>query len=174
MTEIAMSDLQVFRGIAWQDLHPIGRLQFVKLAETLTLAYTGGATKTWFRPHMGYRSPVVQDGLYAQGRTKPGAKVTNAQGWESAHQYGLAVDFVPWQTMQHPLSEEQVQAIQDLGIALADSPEPKGRFIWTEGADWKFLKSRAEMHGLTVPIKWDRPHVEHPAWTVLKGRIRGG
>lgn len=34
-----------------------------------------------------------QDGLYAQGRTKPGKKVTNAKGGQSYHNYGLAFDF---------------------------------------------------------------------------------
>lgn len=42
-----------------------------------------------------YRSPSEQADLYAQGRTKPGKIVTNAQPGESAHNYGLALDFVP-------------------------------------------------------------------------------
>ena len=42
-----------------------------------------------------YRSPEEQDGLYAQGRTKPGKIVTNARGGESFHNYGCAFDFVP-------------------------------------------------------------------------------
>lgn len=33
-----------------------------------------------------------QDGLYAQGRTKPGLKVTNSKGGQSYHNYGLAID----------------------------------------------------------------------------------
>lgn len=32
--------------------------------------------------------------LYAQGRTKPGKKVTNAKAGSSFHNYGLAIDFV--------------------------------------------------------------------------------
>lgn len=42
-----------------------------------------------------YRSPEEQDALYAQGRTKPGPKVTNARAGQSAHQYRLAFDVVP-------------------------------------------------------------------------------
>ena len=42
-----------------------------------------------------YRSPEEQNGLYAQGRTKPGKIVTNARGGESFHNYGCAFDFVP-------------------------------------------------------------------------------
>ena len=41
-----------------------------------------------------WRSPERQRHLFAQGRTRPGNKVTFAQGWESYHQYGLAVDLV--------------------------------------------------------------------------------
>lgn len=41
----------------------------------------------------GYRSIVEQNALYAQGRTKPGKKVTNARGGDSWHNYGLAADY---------------------------------------------------------------------------------
>jgi peptidoglycan L-alanyl-D-glutamate endopeptidase CwlK len=41
-----------------------------------------------------YRSIKEQDDLYAIGRTKKGAKVTNAKGGQSIHNYGLAFDIV--------------------------------------------------------------------------------
>ena len=41
----------------------------------------------------GLRTIAEQDALYGQGRTKPGAIVTNARGGYSYHNYGLAVDF---------------------------------------------------------------------------------
>ncbi|WNS42862.1 M15 family metallopeptidase [Paenibacillus sp. MMS20-IR301] len=41
----------------------------------------------------GLRTCAEQEVLYAQGRTKPGAIVTNARGGYSYHNYGLAVDF---------------------------------------------------------------------------------
>lgn len=40
----------------------------------------------------GYRDSKEQTELYAQGRTKPGKRVTNAKPGESLHQYGLAFD----------------------------------------------------------------------------------
>ena len=40
----------------------------------------------------GLRTFAQQDALYAQGRTKPGNKVTNAKGGQSYHNYGLAFD----------------------------------------------------------------------------------
>lgn len=41
------------------------------------------------------RTVAEQDALYAQGRTKPGNKVTNAKGstYSSQHQFGVACDF---------------------------------------------------------------------------------
>jgi peptidoglycan L-alanyl-D-glutamate endopeptidase CwlK len=42
----------------------------------------------------GLRTIAEQDALYAQGRTKPGAKVTNARGGYSNHNFGVAIDFV--------------------------------------------------------------------------------
>lgn len=41
------------------------------------------------------RDYECQDALYAQGRTKPGKRVTNARGGYSFHNFGLAFDFVP-------------------------------------------------------------------------------
>ena len=41
-----------------------------------------------------HRSAEIQAGLYAQGRTAPGPKVTNARPWQSAHQYYEAVDII--------------------------------------------------------------------------------
>jgi len=49
-----------------------------------------------FRMFEGFRTPQRQAWLYAQGRSRPGAKVTNAEPWTSCHQYGLAADFVLW------------------------------------------------------------------------------
>lgn len=42
----------------------------------------------------GLRTYSEQTKLYEQGRSRPGPKVTNAQAGESAHNFGLAVDFV--------------------------------------------------------------------------------
>ncbi|WP_394120778.1 M15 family metallopeptidase [Planococcus donghaensis] len=41
----------------------------------------------------GYRSPEEQDGLHRQGRSASGSIVTHAEGGESYHNYGLAIDY---------------------------------------------------------------------------------
>ena len=42
-----------------------------------------------------YRDAESQAALYAQGRTAPGKKVTNARAGQSFHNYRCAFDFVP-------------------------------------------------------------------------------
>lgn len=42
-----------------------------------------------------YRDAESQNALYAQGRTAPGAKVTNAKAGQSWHNWRCAFDFVP-------------------------------------------------------------------------------
>ena len=42
-----------------------------------------------------YRDNESQNALYAQGRTSPGKKVTNAKAGQSWHNYRVAFDFVP-------------------------------------------------------------------------------
>jgi peptidoglycan L-alanyl-D-glutamate endopeptidase CwlK len=42
-----------------------------------------------------YRDGEAQDKLYAQGRTEPGKKVTNAKAGQSYHNWHVAFDFVP-------------------------------------------------------------------------------
>jgi peptidoglycan L-alanyl-D-glutamate endopeptidase CwlK len=49
-----------------------------------------------------FRDRASQDDIYAQGRTKPGMKVTNAQGGRSFHQYRCAFDFCPLDMKGNP------------------------------------------------------------------------
>lgn len=60
--------------------------EWVKACESAGLKVAIGET---------YRTVAEQDALYAQGRTKPGNRVTNARGssYSSQHQWGIAFDF---------------------------------------------------------------------------------
>lgn len=42
-----------------------------------------------------YRDGESQNAIYAQGRTKPGVRVTNAKAGQSFHNYRCAFDWVP-------------------------------------------------------------------------------
>ncbi len=69
-----------------KDLHPTlqrGAQELIK--RMAALGYPVGISAT-------YRDNEYQNTLYAQGRTKPGSIVTNAQGGESIHNYRLAFD----------------------------------------------------------------------------------
>jgi len=89
------------------------------------------------------RTIAYQNGLYAQGRTKPGKIVTKAKGGQSPHNFGYAVDLVP-------LDED-------------------GN-VWWECPNkyWKMLGEVSEGMGLTWGGHFksiiDYPHVEDPIW----------
>lgn len=127
-----------------RNLHPIAFDAFSELAIDLTEQVERGNTDTVFRVFEGYRSPMRQRFLYEQ---EP--RVTQANAWQSAHNFGLAVDFVPWvfKDGQHVWS-------------------------WADEHPWDFLKERAKIFGLHVPIAWDRGHVEHQAWRDHKWMLR--
>ncbi len=89
----------------------------------------------------GFRSVAEQDGLHAQGRTRPGPIVTNARGGSSWHNYGVAAD-----------------------IAFNNA---NGQPSWPNTANWTRYGQIAVSHGLEWGGNWhgiqDRPHIEyHP------------
>ena len=96
----------------------------------------------------GHRTFAEQDGLYAQGRTKPGKKVTNARGGQSNHNYGLAVDF----------------CIFENGQPNWNAPYEK----------WEAIGEAAEALGLEWGGRWksfrDLPHVQLPGLSVAQCR----
>lgn len=71
-----------------------------------------------------YRDNEEQDRLYAQGRTTPGGKVTNAKGGQSFHNYRVAYDVVPmrfgkpvWGTAK-PEDKAMWLKVGELGVAV--------------------------------------------------------
>lgn len=91
------------------------------------------------RVTQGLRTWAEQSALYAQGRTSPGAIVTNAEPGHSWHNYGLAVDLVPmteagqpdWNT-SHPVWQRIVSLGESLGL------ESGAR--WRTFPDWPHLQ----------------------------------
>lgn len=85
----------------------------------------------------GTRSYSEQDALYAQGRTKPGPKVTNARAGFSRHNFGVAVD---------------------IGVF-------KGSKYFQEHPAYTWLGPIGEAQKLDWGGRWktpDRPHYEYP------------
>jgi peptidoglycan LD-endopeptidase CwlK len=96
----------------------------------------------YFGAFMGLRTYEEQDALYAQGRTKPGNKVTNAPGGSSWHNFGLAVDLV-----------------ED-----GDTDKAGMQWSWSNGADFLKIGNYSKECGLEWGGFWkslkDYPHVE--------------
>ncbi|MCP5086394.1 MAG: hypothetical protein GY952_06290 [Rhodobacteraceae bacterium] len=97
------------------------------------------AKKVPMKVFESYRTPERQAHLFAQGRTRDlhKGKVTNADAWQSYHQYGVAVDMV----IDHP----------DHGMWDTGSAKTRG---W-----WKKYHELAEKHGLE-PLSFEMPHVQ--------------
>ena len=74
-----------------QLLHPKLREEALTMYDEIVAALTGTAACRFTHT---LRTFAEQDALYAQGRTKAGAKVTNARGGASYHNYGMAIDIV--------------------------------------------------------------------------------
>lgn len=72
-----------------EQLHPMVREEMKKIITECNTVLTG---KAKVRITQGLRTFEEQNALYAKGRTSPGAKVTNAKGGQSVHNYGFAVD----------------------------------------------------------------------------------
>ena len=118
-------------------LHPALRDEVTKLVEEANKRLT---SHSHVRIIQGLRTIEEQNGLYAQGRTKPGPIVTNAKGGSSYHNYGLAIDFcliidnkeVSWSVSKDYDGDgmadwmEVVKVFKDAG--------------WTWGGDFKSIK----------------------------------
>ncbi|WP_431785755.1 M15 family metallopeptidase [Paenibacillus lactis] len=89
----------------------------------------------------GLRTIAEQNALYEQGRTKPGAIVTNAKGGHSFHNFGLAIDFallmpdgknVSWDMRRDGDFDHTIDWLEVVEEAK------KIGFEW--GGDWKTFK----------------------------------
>lgn len=94
----------------------------------------------------GLRTFAEQDRIFAQGRSRPGPIVTRARGGQSNHNYGLAVDLVPFNGGQPNWNAP-------LGV-------------------WTTIGTEAERLGLEWGGDWkkfvDKPHVQLPGLSVAE------
>lgn len=89
----------------------------------------------------GTRTYAEQDALYAQGRTKPGKKVTNARAGHSNHNFGIAFDIGVFDGTRYVPESSSYKAIGALGRELG--------LTW--GGDWTSIR--------------DEPHFQlRPPW----------
>jgi peptidoglycan L-alanyl-D-glutamate endopeptidase CwlK len=97
-----------------------------------------------------YRDEESQNALYAQGRTRPGRRVTNARGGQSYHQYRVAFDVVPL-------------------VA--------GKAVWDDARLWRRIGELGESVGLEWAGRWktfpESPHFQFTNGLTLKD-LRAG
>lgn len=128
-------------------LHPAVRQEVIDTLASITMS-----EGTTIRVTQALRTFAEQDALYAQGRTLPGSKVTNAKGGQSIHNYGLAFDYV---LMKKGAASWTVDADWK---KVAEAFKAKG---WEWGGDWKSLK--------------DYPHLEKTfgqTWQTLLAKYK--
>lgn len=91
----------------------------------------------------GLRTYAEQNALYAQGRTAPGIKVTNARGGYSNHNFGIAFDVGVFEGNKYLGDSPKYKAVGALGVDLG--------LEW--GGNWKSIV--------------DQPHFQlRPTWAV--------
>ncbi len=89
----------------------------------------------------GLRTYAEQDALYAQGRTAPGNKVTNARAGQSNHNFGIAFDIGVFEGSKYLPESPKYKAVGVLGVELG--------LEW--GGNWKTIV--------------DQPHYQlRPTW----------
>ncbi|UNL92753.1 peptidase M15 [Paenibacillus polymyxa] len=89
----------------------------------------------------GLRTIDEQNGLYAQGRSKPGQIVTNARGGYSYHNFGVAIDFALLLPDGKNVSWDMRRDGDGDGIADWDEVVAEAKRIgWNWGGDWRSFK----------------------------------
>jgi peptidoglycan L-alanyl-D-glutamate endopeptidase CwlK len=94
------------------------------------------------------RTYAEQNDLYAKGRTKPGAKVTNARGGFSNHNFGIAFDVGVFEGVKYLGDSAKYKAVgvlgMDLGLewggswkTIVDQPHFQLRPEWAESLNEK-------------------------------------
>src|SRR5690606_17709901 len=84
-------------------------------------------------PFETMRTPERQTSMYEQGRLRPGAVVTNAQAWQSWHQYGVATDLV---FDGDPRAGVQWDWVKGYGRPDLGQWQDLGRIMMEEGLEW--------------------------------------
>jgi len=141
--KIAMNTINYLKEKTW-DIHSDRRINKLHpLIQAKAREFIIRAEKELgitLRVSSGFRDWEQQTRLYAQGRTAPGKRVTNAKAGESYHNYGLALDVVE---------------IKD------------GQPIWNN-PKWNEIGALGERLGFEWGGRWKRPDRPHFAMTFGK------
>ena len=125
------------------------------------LVHKAGAAGVKIKVISGTRTFEEQDKLYAQGRTKPGKKVTRARGGYSNHNFGLAFDIGVFEGKNYLGKSPKYKAVGALGLEVG--------LDW--GGNWKSIKD--EPHFQLRP-KWATELSERQMLAELRKRTKAG
>lgn len=129
-------------------LHPKIKEDAYKIYDEIVAALSGSAI---CRFAYTLRTFAEQDALYAQGRTKAGAKVTNAKGGQSYHNYGLAIDIVLL------VDKDKNGSFETASWDLKTDFDGDGK------SDWMEIVAIFKRYGYEAGIDWhfkDAPHFQ--------------
>lgn len=96
----------------------------------------------------GLRTIQQQNALYAEGRTTPGEKVTNAIGGYSWHNFGLAVDCIPGIRGEDPWQPNWDARHPDFAAMIA-AGEAQGL---VSGSSWKSMPDEPHFQLAGIPV----------------------
>jgi peptidoglycan L-alanyl-D-glutamate endopeptidase CwlK len=115
-------------------MHPKLREETKSIYAEVCSVLTG---KSFCRFSYTLRTFAEQDKLYAQGRTEKGAKITNAKGGLSYHNYGLALDIViiDGKSVSYDVKKDFDKDGKADWIEIVSIFKQYG---WEWGGDWKF------------------------------------
>ena len=109
----------------------------------------------------GHRTYEEQDALYAQGRTLPGAKITNARAGYSNHNFGLAFDVGVFEGNRYLGDSPKYKAVGVLGMDLG--------LEW--GGNWKTIVDQPHFQ---LRPQWARDLTERQMLAQLRERVASG
>lgn len=154
-----MAGYEIIRDV--KTLNPKFARKVETLHQTLTRSYQAGETEVRFQIFETFRHPFRQIQLIAEKTTKAGP-------WQSAHQYGLAADFVPY---LDPVKRTEAEVRLWMAFRKKTTINPgEGGWYWPEATDpcWKVLRNKCAIIGVQNTITWDRPHVQDPRFDEMK------
>ena len=109
----------------------------------------------------GLRTYAEQDELHAQGRAKPGPKVTNARGGYSNHNFGIAFDVGVFEGNKYLPDSVKYKVVGALGTDLG--------LEW--GGNWKSIVDQAHFQ---LRPGWAVEMAEKAMLAELRGRFAAG
>lgn len=109
----------------------------------------------------GLRTYQEQDALYAQGRTKPGDKVTNAKGGQSNHNFGIAFDIGVFEGNKYLSDSPKYKTVGILGVDLG--------LEW--GGNWKTITDQPHFQ---LRPNWAKELTEKNMLAELRSRKASG